>query len=67
MANYKMKTNKAGAKRFKLRASGKIKRKKAYMRHGMRKRTAATKRGLRQMGHVSERDAVIVMALLPNG
>ena len=47
---YKMKTNKSAAKRFHFTASGKIKRKKAGMRHFMRRKSASAKRKLRNRG-----------------
>jgi large subunit ribosomal protein L35 len=61
----KMKTHKGGAKRFKVTGSGKFKRKRAYLRHGMRKRTADAKRVLRQKTHVVDADQKLVEALLP--
>ena len=44
----KMKTHKGAAKRFKLTASGKVKRMKAYKSHILTKKTAKRKRRLRQ-------------------
>jgi len=44
---YKMKTNRSAAKRFSFTANGKIKRKKAGMRHFMRRRSVRAKRNLR--------------------
>ena len=63
MAGYKMKTHKGGAKRFKMTGSGKFKRKKAYLRHGMRKRSNDAKRSLRQKGYVEGSDHQAVVAL----
>ena len=65
MAGYKMKTHKGGAKRFKMTGSGKFKRKKAYLRHGMRKRSNDAKRSLRQKGYIEGSDHQAVVALLP--
>ncbi|MBF0237236.1 MAG: 50S ribosomal protein L35 [SAR324 cluster bacterium] len=67
MAKYKMKTNRGAAKRFKINGSGKIKRKRAFLRHGMRKRNADNKRLLRQKTYVDKTNENLVIALLPNG
>lgn len=67
MAKFKIKTNKSGAKRFKITGSGKIKRKRANLRHNMRRRQKDTKRVLRQMSYVSSANHDNAMALLPNG
>ena len=44
----KMKTRRSAAKRFKLTASGKIKRNKAYKSHILTKKSTKRKRGLRK-------------------
>ncbi len=44
----KMKTHKGAAKRFKLTASGKVKRMRAYKSHILTKKTPKRKRRLRQ-------------------
>lgn len=67
MAKVKMKTHRGAAKRFKKKSSGKIKRKKAFLQHGMRRRTSKVKRVLRQKGLVSSADAGVFKLLLPNG
>ena len=61
-----MKTNRGAAKRFKIKSSGKIKRKRAYLRHGMRKKAAKVKRRLREKTVISRADTPAVKALLPN-
>ena len=43
----KMKTNRGAAKRFKKTANGKIKRKKAFLRHILTKKAGKRKRALR--------------------
>ena len=48
----KMKTHKGAKKRFKLTASGKVKRFKAYKSHILTKKTSKRKRRLRQAGIV---------------
>ena len=44
----KLKTKKAAAKRFKVTASGKLKRSKAYKSHILTKKTTKRKRNLRK-------------------
>lgn len=44
----KLKTNRGAAKRFRVTASGKIKRKKAYHSHILTKKAAKRKRNLRK-------------------
>jgi len=63
----KAKTNRAAAKRFHFTATGKIKRKKAGMRHFMRRRSVRAKRNLRNRGYVDKANANFVKGLLPNG
>ena len=48
MAQQKMKTKRAAAKRFKLTGTGKLKRNKAYKRHILTKKTTKKKRELRK-------------------
>ncbi|MGK5091977.1 50S ribosomal protein L35 [Deltaproteobacteria bacterium TL4] len=67
MAGYKVKTNSGAAKRFKINSKGRIKRKKAYLRHGMSKRSQDCKRVLRKKGCVSKADEGSIRCLLPNG
>lgn len=52
----KMKTNRGAAKRFKVTASGHVKRHKAYASHILTKKTRKRKRNLRQAGYVSGPD-----------
>lgn len=61
----KMKTRSAAKKRFKVLASGKIKRSKAFRRHLLTKKSAKTKRDLRQNAYVSAVDMVHIAPLLP--
>ncbi len=63
----KMKTNRAAAKRFSFTANGKIKRKKAGLRHFMRRRSVQAKRNLRNRGYIAKSDEKLIRALLPNG
>ncbi len=61
----KMKTNRGAAKRFSKTGSGKIKRKRAYLRHILSNKTTKQKRGLRKGGLVSVVDAPQIRAILP--
>ena len=63
----KMKTHRGAAKRFKKTGSGGYKRKRAFLRHGMRKRNQDTKRVLRKKAMVSAVDSNSVDMMLPNG
>ncbi len=48
MANQKMKTKRAAAKRFKVTGTGKLVRNKAYKSHILTKKTTKRKRNLRK-------------------
>ncbi len=61
----KMKTCSAAKKRFKKLKSGKIKRSQAFRRHLLTKKSAKTKRDLRQKAYVSSADVSRIRALLP--
>ena len=61
----KMKTNRGAAKRFKLTASGKIKRKKAGLNHILTKKSKTLKRNMRQDGMISASDAKAIKRLIP--
>ncbi len=60
----KLKTNRAAAKRFKLTASGKIKRGHSMKRHILTKKATGRKRKLRHAGLVSPADAPNVKRML---
>ncbi|CAN5229084.1 50S ribosomal protein L35 [soil metagenome] len=60
----KMKTNRAAAKRFKKTASGRIKRKRGYLRHILTKKTSKRKRQLRKSGYVHKADERRIKRLL---
>ena len=62
----KAKTHRGAAKRFKKTGSGKFKRKRAYLRHVMRKRSQDCKRVVRKKTHVSDADAMSIQLMLPN-
>jgi large subunit ribosomal protein L35 len=63
----KIKTNRAAAKRFKVTASGRIKRTKAYKRHILTKKTSKQKRNLRKSTSVDVSNLGRVRRMLPNG
>ena len=60
----KMKTNSGAKKRFALTGSGKIKRKHAFKRHILTKKTTKAKRNLTYSGLVSSADESSVKSLL---
>jgi len=61
----KIKTNRAAAKRFKLTASGKIKRGTAFRSHILTKKTTKRKRALRQLGYVHSTQEATIKKLIP--
>lgn len=61
----KMKSNSGAKKRFKKTGSGKIKRKKAYKRHILTKKSAKRKRNLGQDTLVDKADQKAVERLIP--
>lgn len=61
----KMKSKSSAGKRFKIRASGGIKRAQAFKRHILTKKTTKNKRHLRGTTSVHECDAASVRAMLP--
>ena len=63
----KMKTNSSAKKRFALTGTGKIKRKKAYKRHILTKKTTKQKRNLTYTGLVNKRDESNIKFLLKIG
>lgn len=60
----KMKTNSGAKKRFTLTGSGKIKRKHAYKRHILTKKTTKQKRALTHVGLIASSDVKEVKTLL---
>lgn len=60
----KHKTHKGAAKRFKVTASGKIRRKKAFKSHILEKKSAKRKRSLRKSEDVSPADKKMVRRLI---
>ena len=60
----KLKTHRGAAKRFKVTGSGRIKRKKAKLRHILTSKSQKLKRGLRKRGMVSDVDTPAVLTML---
>ena len=60
----KMKSNRGAAKRFRRTASGRIKRKRGYMRHILTKKSSKRKRRLRQTAYVHQADEGRIKRLL---
>jgi len=63
----KVKTRRGAAKRFRLTGSGKIRRRKAFMRHILTAKSRNRKRKLGKAGLVSAADEAGVRRMLPNG
>jgi large subunit ribosomal protein L35 len=63
----KLKTHKGAAKRFRMTATGKIKRGHAFARHILTKKDAKRKRNLDQDTLISKADAELVRHMLPYG
>jgi len=60
-----MKTKKSAAKRFRVRASGSIKRGQAFKRHILTKKTTKNKRQLRGAVNVHTSDVESVRTMMP--
>jgi large subunit ribosomal protein L35 len=60
----KQKTHRGAAKRFKLTASGKVKRNRAYASHILTKKTRKRKRKLRKSTLVSKADQARIAELI---
>ena len=65
MPKIKMKSNSSAKKRFKLTAKGRIKRKKAYLRHNLSSKSSTAKRKLRRGAYVSKTQEHQIKAMLP--
>lgn len=61
----KMKTKRGAAKRFKVRASGSVKRSHAFKRHILTKKTTKIKRQLRGTTEVHHSNVASVHAMMP--
>ena len=63
----KLKTRKGAKKRFKLTASGKVKRKRGYLRHILSSKSRKQKRHLRGSAILESVDTKGIKRLLPYG
>ena len=61
----KLKTHKGAAKRFKLTATGKVKRRHSFARHILTKKAAGRKRKLSKATMASDPDSKIIRRMLP--
>ena len=64
MAN-KIKTHRGAAKRFKLTATGKVKRGSAFRSHILNKKTTKRKRKLRKLGYLSKANQATIKSMIP--
>jgi large subunit ribosomal protein L35 len=60
-----MKTKKSAAKRFRVRASGSVKRGQAFKRHILTKKTTKNKRQLRGTVNVHSTNMASIKAMMP--
>lgn len=60
----KMKTHRGAAKRFRISANGKVRRRKAFQSHILEKKSPKRKRGFRQLANVSAADEKTIKTLL---
>jgi large subunit ribosomal protein L35 len=63
----KLKTRRGAAKRFKLTARGKVKRRRAFLRHILSSKSRKQKRRLGKPALVHKADERAIKRLLPNG
>jgi large subunit ribosomal protein L35 len=61
----KIKTSRGAAKRFRVTGTGKLKRRKAYLRHILTSKTRKQKRHLRHSAIVDPTNAKAIARLLP--
>lgn len=61
----KIKTHSGASKRFRLTASGKVKRGKAYKSHILNKKSTKRKRGLRKISYASAANEATIKTLIP--
>ncbi|HEY6420287.1 MAG TPA: 50S ribosomal protein L35 [Candidatus Binataceae bacterium] len=61
----KLKTKRSAAKRFSMTKTGKVKHKRAYLRHLLTSKTRGRKRRLRKPGMLNRTDAATLHQLMP--
>ncbi len=64
---YKLKTHRGARKRFKVTGTGRIKRRHAFKRHILTKKSAGKKRMLGRSAMMEDADAAKVKRMLPYG
>ena len=67
MPKIKMKTNSSVKKRFRLTATGRIKRKRANLRHNVGSKSSDSTRKLRKGGYIDDTHAHQIHAQIPYG
>jgi large subunit ribosomal protein L35 len=67
MAKSKMKTHRGAAKRFRVTGSGKVRFKRANLRHCLEHKSKTQKKSLSKPGHMKECDARVARKLLGLG
>ena len=63
----KIKTSRTAAKRFSINKNGKVKFKRAYLRHLLSSKSPKQKRQLREGGRLGKADTERVRRMMPNG
>jgi large subunit ribosomal protein L35 len=63
----KLKTSRCAAKRFKFSKTGKVKHKRAFLRHLLTSKNRGRKRRLRHAGTLNKTDTASLRLLLPYG
>ena len=61
----KIKTNRSAAKRFKFSKNGKVKHKRAFLRHLLSSKSRGRKRRLRRPGTLNKTDTATIQRLVP--
>ncbi len=64
---YKLKTHRGAKKRFKLTGTGKVKRRHAFMRHILTKKSSGLKRRLGKSAIMEKGDEATIRKMLPYG
>ncbi|MGD0836426.1 MAG: 50S ribosomal protein L35 [Polyangia bacterium] len=67
MPKLKMKTKSAAKKRFKLTAKGRVKRKRAFLRHILTSKKPGNKRKLRHGAYIAKTQEHQIKAMIPYG
>ena len=65
--SYKLKTHRGARKRFKITGTGKVKRRHAFTRHILTKKSAGKKRMLGKSAIMADSDTAKIKQMLPYG